>query len=349
LVAADLAAVDARLRALITPHDVTPPLDEVARHLVAAGGKRLRPRLVLLGARIARPGASSASPPTALALALSCAAELIHSASLLHDDVVDGADLRRGRRSSRTVWGNTYAVLAGDYCLALALTEVERTGSLTAIRTLNQTVRAMVDAEVAQLNNRFNPQTSKELYFRIIAGKTAALLSWCVSLAGLAEAETREALCQYGHHCGIAFQIADDLLDYRLTSTVSGKPTAQDLREGNITLPLIIACNRNPALREMVAALGQTAPQPAAEPPPSGGKQNTDVRTSSDPQSSPDPFDKRVERIVTTVHAAGGVQGARQAAQRHASAAIEALAKLPESPARQALADLAAFAADRSF
>lgn len=306
--------VERHLSDLLSVEDTERPLDRVATHLIEAGGKRFRPTVLLLAAKAVDHDESQA-------VYLASAGELIHSASLLHDDVVDRASRRRGKESGRLVWGNTYAVLAGDLCLVLALTQVERAGSLKAVRALSSAVRAMVDAEVAQLDNRDESRLSAELYLRIISGKTAALMSWCSSIGGLGPDWALDALSAYGRHLGLAFQIVDDVLDYEASPDALGKPVGQDLREGNLTLPLIEASR-------LRAEIG------------------SDLRRLRHATSDTERSDL-IGRIIESVRTSGALDTAREAARAEATRAERALDGLEESPFKEALVEMPRFVAER--
>lgn len=314
LVARPLTRVEQRLRDLLND-TARQPLPEVAAHLINAGGKRIRPLVLLLASRITE-------SPEEQAVHLGCAAELIHSATLLHDDVLDEAELRRGRPAGRMVWGNTFSVLAGDLCLSLALTEVERAGDMRAIGTLASTVQSMVSAEVLQLDNRRHLEPSRDLYFKVIRGKTASLMSWCAAMAHLGPADTCKVLADFGHKLGLAFQIADDVLDYQASPEVTGKTVGRDLAEGKLTLPIIEALEENPTLRPKLEQMADL---------------NTDAAT----------LDALQSEIADAVRAGDALERSRKEAVRHATEARNVLSPLPDSAWRDALAELSLFTATR--
>src|SRR3954451_5989062 len=202
-------------------------IPEVGAHLLSAGGKRLRPLMAALAARAT--GASIEH-----GLAVGCAAELIHTATLYHDDVVDDGRVRRGRPAARLVFGNGIVVLVGDFCLARALETVALTGSLPMVQSLAATVTEMAEGEIAQLERAGNPDATIDDYFRVIDRKTASLIAWCTRVGGavgptLAAALERDsrALCR-------AFQIAADVLDADVDETTAGKSVGHDLQEGKL-------------------------------------------------------------------------------------------------------------------
>jgi octaprenyl-diphosphate synthase len=311
LVADEMRQVEEVLRArLDSPIGAIP---EVGVHLLAAGGKRLRPMLSVLAAR-------ATGVPLPLAVAVGCAAELIHTATLYHDDVVDDGRVRRGRPAARMVYGNGIVVLVGDFCLARALETVAETGSLVAVQSLAATVTEMAEGEVAQLERAGNPDATVADYLAVIDRKTASLIAWCVRVGGTAGAALDAPLGRYGRALGQAFQIADDLLDCAVDEATAGKSVGHDLREGKLTLPVLYACETDPALRELVRAkVGAEAVAPE------------DARA-----------------IIEAARAAGGLARARARAEALAAGAVAELQALPPSPYRDALADMAEFAADRT-
>jgi len=287
-------------------------IPEVGAHLLEAGGKRLRPLLAVLAARAA--GASAEA-----GVAVGCAAELIHTATLYHDDVVDDGRVRRGRPAARMVFGNGIVVLVGDFCLARALDTVARSGSLTMVQSLAATVTEMAEGEVAQLERAGNPDATVDDYLRVIDRKTASLLAWCARVGGAVGPKLEGPLERYGRALGRAFQIADDVLDSTADETTAGKSVGHDLQEGKLTLPVLLACEADPAL-------GQR------------------VRGQLGDKGVPAPV---VAEILAQVRAVGGVERARRKAEDLAVAGAAELDALPPSPSREALRALARFSADR--
>jgi octaprenyl-diphosphate synthase len=313
LVADDLAAVEACLGELLQSTFAIIP--SVGGHLAFAGGKRFRPMATLLAAQAA--GYDSPKRVTVAA-----AAELLHTATLLHDDVIDEGEFRRGRPAARLPYGNGLAVLTGDYCYARALQAVAYLGAPRAIQTMADAVTRMAEGEVAQLHVAGESDLDRERYYLVIDRKTAALISWCSAVAHLVEPRYAEALARYGREVGYAFQIADDIIDYSLDVEVSGKTRGQDLREGKTTLPLILACERRPSLRGRLDALLRPGP-PIAD-------------------------DDQHAALIDLVIEAGGLDAARRAADTHVDAAVEALDALPATPARDALEQLARYIVERT-
>jgi octaprenyl-diphosphate synthase len=238
LFAEEMGWVDAELR-LLAATGVTPATDS-ARHLLEAGGKRVRPLAVLLAA-----GCFGEIPEAARHVA--AVSELIHLATLLHDDVIDDAPVRRGKPTARTLWGNAVSVLAGDLLLTHALERTSRVAPGSVLVELFATLRKLVDGEVVQLRGRTEIDVRPATYFAIVRDKTASLFVWATrsgaAIAG-APKEAVDALGAYGEHIGTAFQLVDDLLDYAGEGT--GKALFTDLGEGKITLPLLLAIEREP-------------------------------------------------------------------------------------------------------
>lgn len=222
---------------------------EINTHLVRAGGKRLRPALYLLAAR-------SGTAPETTALRMATALELIHMATLVHDDVIDEAATRRGQSTANTRWGNQTAILTGDYLFARAFAIVAGYADTAMLSLLSEVVSTMCEGEIIQKNNAFNYQQSEADYEARIAKKTADFIAACCRLGAMtaaAPSAVAEALWQYGHNLGMAFQLTDDLLDITASSAQIGKPAGNDLREGVITLPVLYALAHAPrreALRD---------------------------------------------------------------------------------------------------
>jgi octaprenyl-diphosphate synthase len=215
-----------------------------ASHLVESGGKGIRPMLTLLGAR-----AVGGDPATAVPFAV--AAEMIHNATLLHDDVIDDGTQRRGRPTPRTIWGNTVSVLSGDLLFIEALRMVEATGAAITLREMMDTVALLVEGEVIQLEHRDRLDLPVETYERIVECKTASLFQWCAVAGGRAgggDDAQIQALGRFGRHVGRAFQVRDDVLDLVADPDRLGKDLAADLSGGKVTLPVLFALQDDPAL-----------------------------------------------------------------------------------------------------
>ncbi|MDB5214404.1 MAG: Octaprenyl diphosphate synthase [Myxococcaceae bacterium] len=282
------------------------PASESAKHLSDAGGKRVRPMALLLAH-------ACWSPLDEKARGLAAAAELVHMATLLHDDVIDDGDQRRGRPTSRRVWGNAVSVLAGD----LLLVEALRLGSSAAPVTWQElvaTLGRLVEGEVIQLRGRLAVSLEESTYFDIVRGKTASLFEWALRAGareGGASEEAIEALGAFGGHLGIAFQLVDDVLDYDGDPQATGKSMLADLAEGKVTLPLIRAAATDPdAFAKLVA----------------------DVRTGDA---------SAAHELATRVRASGACERVRDLARAETALALACLELVPECRARDILADVA--------
>lgn len=284
------------------------PATDSARHLFASGGKRVRPMAVLLSC-------ACFGTVNTCARDLAAAAELVHMATLLHDDVIDDSDQRRGRPTSRRVWGNAVSVLAGDLLLVEAL---RLAGSATQ-RTWTElvaTLGKLVDGEVVQLRGRLAVTLAEETYFEIVRGKTASLFEWALR-AGAREGGAPESfvdeLGTFGAHLGVAFQLVDDVLDYDGDACVTGKALLADLHEGKVTLPLVFAAQVDPTIEALVAAVRrQDESSPAA-----------------------------ASEIATRVRASGACDRVRDRARTETAAALASLARIPECRAREILLEVA--------
>lgn len=312
LVNDDLVAVERLLEDLLQSTITIIP--EVGGHLTFAGGKRFRPLCALLGAR-----AAGFTDPSRITIA--AVGELLHTATLLHDDVIDAGEFRRGRPAARLRYGNGLAVLTGDFCFARALQAVAHSGSLEAVRTLADAVTRMAEGEVAQLMIAGDHALDRDRYDMVIDRKTAALIAWCASVGGLVDAAYVGALERFGLELGYAFQIADDVIDYVSGVGHTGKERGQDLRDGKMTLPLLLACEADASLHERVRALLEGGPP-------------------MDPDAA--------RRVLDEVVASDAIDRARDSAQQHAARAVTALEVLPPSAARDALVALARYVARRS-
>jgi octaprenyl-diphosphate synthase len=234
------------------------PATDAARHLISGGGKRIRPLALLLAA-------ACFGPVPAAARELAVVAELVHSATLLHDDVVDEGQQRRGTQTARRIWGNAVSVLAGDLVLVHALQKTLDTAAET-LPDLLATLRALVDGEVVQLRGRSRLDVSEATYERILRDKTASLFRWATRtgarIAGARPAQ-QERLAQFGERLGIAFQLVDDVLDDSGDRT--GKSLFVDLSEGKMTLPLVLAVQHRPELEEQVRRIHAGDAGPVAD------------------------------------------------------------------------------------
>ncbi|MDX2019364.1 MAG: polyprenyl synthetase family protein [Deltaproteobacteria bacterium] len=310
LVADEMRDVEQRLK--VAMESPVGPIPQVGSHLLAAGGKRLRPLMAVLAAR-------ATEAPIQAAIAVGCAAELIHSATLFHDDVVDDGRVRRGRPAARMVYGNGIVVLVGDFCLARALAIVAETGKLPVIQSLAATVTEMAEGEVAQLERAGNADATVEAYYDVIDRKTGALIAWCSRVGNMLPTEQHEALDVYGRAVGRAFQIADDILDCAVDELTAGKSVGHDLVEGKMTLPVLLACDRDPTVLQVIRAHMTEHGVPA----------------------------EATNKILRLVQQAGGVEAARERANALVKEALAALGVLPASPYRDALGALARLSVER--
>ncbi|WP_267118419.1 polyprenyl synthetase family protein, partial [Xanthomonas sacchari] len=235
LAAPDMAEVDALIRRRLSSDVVL--INQIADHIVSAGGKRLRPMLVVLAGR-----ACGAGGPMQHQLA--AIIEFIHTSTLLHDDVVDESDLRRGRSTANALWGNAPSVLVGDFLYSRSFQLMVELDSMAVMRLLADTTNRIAEGEVLQLLHVHNPDTDEAAYLRVIERKTAVLFAAGTRLGALASGASeavQERLYDYGMQLGYAFQIADDVLDYTADAADLGKNLGDDLAEGKATLPLIHA------------------------------------------------------------------------------------------------------------
>lgn len=289
-----------------------------ARHQLDSGGKLLRPMCVMLAAKLGRGFGIEARH-------VAVAAELIHNATLLHDDVIDLGERRRGAPAARVVYGNAASVLAGDCLLVEALKRIQRCDEPGLLHGALETIEKMIAAEAVELENRGHLNIRRTDYFRVIEGKTAALFRWAMmagATAGRLTPERRADLERYGGHLGRAFQLVDDLLDVSGDPRVTGKTAFTDLRQGKMTFPLLLVLERDVVLRREVERF---------------------VRHRAD-TSLPDPLRERLRQgLVTT----GSIDDCRTLARESADDAIACLASLPDGPCRAALAILAAASANR--
>lgn len=312
----DLASVEAELQQVATDRR---DVHDIVHHLLDLGGKRLRPMCVALAAR-----AGNGFGPAARELAV--AVELIHSATLMHDDVVDLGDRRRGAPAARVVYGNAASIFAGDYMLVDALRRIRFAGIPGLLERMLATIEAMILAEMRQLRGRGRVQTSLPEYLSVIEGKTAALFRWALyagARAGGLDRNTCAALERYGNALGIAFQVIDDVLDFGGDPAVTGKSLHADLREGKMTHPLILAAARAPVVSTIVARL---AALPADAPPP----------------------DEDLDAIAGHLAETGALEDSRAYAREKIDVAVGELSAVPAGFARESLVAVAEAALRRS-
>ncbi|SEN33818.1 octaprenyl-diphosphate synthase [Loktanella fryxellensis] len=310
----DMAAVNAMIAARMASEHA-PRIPEVTAHLVNAGGKRLRPMLTLAAARLC-----GYDGPYHIHLAATV--EFIHTATLLHDDVVDESDKRRGRPTANLLWDNTSSVLVGDYLFARSFQLMVETGNLRVLDILANAAATIAEGEVLQMTAARNTRTTEDTYLKVVRGKTAALFSAATQVGGVIAAAPEDqvaALFAYGDALGIAFQIVDDLLDWQGDAGI-GKNTGDDFREGKMTLPVIRA----------IAAGDE-------------GERAFWVRT----------LEKRSQEAADLDHARdllarhGTLDSTRADALMWAAQAKASLDALPDAPIRTMLADLADYVVAR--
>lgn len=305
------------------PHDLGP----AAAQLMGAGGKRVRPLLTLLSARAARPGHRA---PGRVALALS--AELVHSATLLHDDVIDDGLTRRGLPAPRVAFGNGVSVLSGDWLLATSLDLALRSRVPGALEALVRTLRELVTGEARQLSLRGRTDFAPEDALSVGRLKTGSLFAYCGeagALAARAGPEVAAALREFGGRAGTAFQISDDLLDFEADAQTLGKAVLADAAEGKPSLPLAIALQRLPALREELSTLLAAA------------RRVEELQREDKAREEPELLRARARAFAERLAHTGALGAARRIAEGERDAALAALSPLPQSPTRELLAQVA--------
>ena len=306
LIAPDMAEMDRVIGLRL--HTGVPLVGEVSRYIISAGGKRLRPALLLLMA-----GALGCTDPRRHVLA--AVVEFIHTATLLHDDVVDDSSLRRGRATANVSFGNPASVLVGDFLYSRAFQMMVECGSMRIMDILAEATNVIAEGEVHQLMNMHDAGLSEAEYIQVIRSKTAKLFEASARLPSIVmgmDGRMETACADYGQAIGTAFQIIDDVLDYEGDAAQIGKNLGDDLREGKNTLPLIIAMQRcAQADRDLIRA----------------AIENGDA--------------SQMERIVGLVNACGAMQATKEAAAEQAEIALQALAVLPDNAYKQALQALA--------
>ena len=313
LVADDMRAVDECIRTAL--HSEVVLINQISHYIIASGGKRLRPILVLLSAR--------AFGYTGDAhVRLAAIIEFIHTATLLHDDVVDASAMRRGKETANVVWGNEASVLVGDFLYSRAFQMMVEVGSMRALEIFSETTNVIAEGEVLQLLNCHEPDTTEEQYLEVIRSKTAKLFEAATRLGPVLAGLTREQetpMAQFGAHLGTAFQLVDDMLDYRGSADDIGKNVGDDLAEGKPTLPLIHAIRHGDAAQQQLV-------RNAIE---TGGRE-------------------QISEIIAAVESTGAIAYTARAAEQESERALKALSEIPDSPYAQALRVLARFSSDRS-
>ena len=314
LVAEDMAAVDRLIHDRLRSEVVL--INRLGGYIVNSGGKRLRPIQVLLAARACGyRGAEHAK--------LAAVIEFIHTATLLHDDVVDGSDLRRGQDTANRLWGYEASVLVGDFLYSRAFEMMVEVGDMDIMGIMARTTNTIAEGEVMQLLNVHDPDTSEKHYLRVIYCKTAKLFEAAARVGAVlagAGPEVRERLADYGRHLGTAFQLVDDALDYDGSVEATGKNVGDDLAEGKPTMPLIHAMRTGSAeQRQLLRAAIEN-----------GGLDG-------------------IERVMDAIESTGAIAYTRALASKAAGDAVASLDCLPETPQRQAMEDLARFSVERTY
>jgi len=315
LVAADLERVNAAILSR-TGSEVT-MIPEVANHLISSGGKRLRPILTLAMAKLARYSGDGH-------VKLAAAVEFMHTATLLHDDVVDESDMRRGRQAARTLWGNDASVLVGDFLLGQAFKMMVEVGSLKALDILSSAAAIIAEGEVMQLGAAKNTATTEDAYLAVIRAKTAELFAAACEVGpALAERpkDEQSACRSFGMNLGIAFQLVDDALDYGGKAAKLGKNVGDDFREGKITLPVVLSFRRG-----------------------SEAERTFWRRTLEEGEAS----DTDLEQAIGLMTKHRAIEDTIQRARHYGAIAKDALALFPASAMKQALEETVEFCINRS-
>lgn len=294
----------------------TPMIGEIAGHLINAGGKRLRPILTLASARLFDYQGDDH-------IKLAAAVELIHGATLLHDDVVDASALRRGEETANVIWGNKESVLVGDFLFSQAFELMVSAGSLRVLQILSRAAGVIAEGEVLQLATQKNLEATFEMYLAVVESKTAALFAAAAQAGAViagADQRSEEAMRLFGRNLGIAYQLVDDALDYSGREKSLGKSVGDDFREGKMTLPVVYALDR-------------AAP----------GDRDFWRRTIADGVQCPEDFDHARRLIVST----RALDDTIACARRYAARAVEDLARAPQNGVSAALSELAVLSASR--
>jgi octaprenyl-diphosphate synthase len=314
LIEDDMAAVDAMIQARLQSDVVL--INQLGHYIINSGGKRMRPALAVLSARACGyQGEDYANLATII--------EFIHTATLLHDDVVDGSDMRRGKETANTLWGNEASVLVGDFLYTRSFEMMVEMESMPLMKILSHTTNIIAEGEVLQLLNCNDPDTSEAAYLEVIHHKTAKLFEAAGRLGAVisqSSDDIEQAMADYAMHLGSAFQLVDDLLDYSESSETIGKNIGDDLAEGKPTLPLIYAMQHgNDAQKQVI--------RHAIE----HGERD------------------RIDEIITIIQDTGAIDYTSKAALKEAEQAKLALAILPNSIYKEALMSLADFSVERHY
>lgn len=316
LVAEDMLRVNDAIRNRMTSQ--IPLIPELAGHLIAGGGKRMRPMLTLASAQLVGYSGSKHH-------GLAAAVEFIHTATLLHDDVVDGSDLRRGKRTANTIWGNPASVLVGDFLFSRSFELMVESGSLRALKILSNASAVIAEGEVNQLTAARRVDLGEDRYLEIINAKTAALFAAACRIAAVvadrSDAE-ETALDAYGRNLGIAFQLVDDAIDYTSDAGTMGKDAGDDFREGKMTLPVILAYARGDAEQRAF------------------WKDAVEGRRDSDEDFA---------QAIALVQSSHAVDDTMARARHYGQQAIDAIAPFPAGAAKDAMIEAVEFAVARAY
>ena len=318
LIADGMTAVDSLIRDSLKSDVVL--INQLSNYIIGSGGKRLRPQLVLLASKAAEP--MGKAPAVQHPVTVAAIIEFIHTATLLHDDVVDASDLRRGADTANAIWGNEAAVLVGDFLYSRSFEMMIDVQSMAVMSILASTTNRIAEGEVMQLLNVREPDLTEDRYIEVIEAKTARLFQAATELGGVlagVDDKHRQALAQYGMHLGTAFQIADDVLDYQSDSETIGKNVGDDLAEGKTTLPLIYAMrDGSAAQRELVA----------------NAIRNANIEA--------------LPAVIDIINDTGALELSMKRASVSANAAIDALHAITASPYRDALECIAEYSFSRT-
>ncbi|NOQ93095.1 MAG: octaprenyl diphosphate synthase [Methylophaga sp.] len=314
LIEDDMSAVDSMIQSRLQSDVVL--INQLGHYIINSGGKRLRPALAILCARACGYDGTSH-------INLATIIEFIHTATLLHDDVVDNSDMRRGRETANNLWGNEASVLVGDFLYTRSFEMMVEMESMRLMKILSHTTNVIAEGEVLQLLNCNDADTTEESYLEVIHHKTAKLFEAAGLLGAVisnAEPNVEQAMSDYAMHLGSAFQLVDDLLDYSESSETIGKNIGDDLAEGKPTLPLIYAMKHGTAAQASI------------------------IRTAIEEGQR-----DKIDEIITIIEQTGAIDYTAQAAKNEVDKAISTLAILEDSPYKDALIGLANFSISRSF